>query len=200
TLPLATRVLLAVSGFVASYWWAILLVIIGAIVALRYYFKTKSGQYFWSRAQLKIPIFNTLLEGAAMVRFCRMISLLLGTGIPILRAIRLAAGSIDNLLYRDALENAAKEVERGVPFSTPLEKSGVFPVVVPQMIRVGEQSGKVSEILEKLARYYQAETDSRITAIGSLIEPVVIIILGVGVGFVVFSIIVPIYQISLGVL
>jgi type IV pilus assembly protein PilC len=200
TLPWTTKILLGVSGFVAGYWWAILLAVIGIVVLLRYYFKTTNGQYLWSRTKLKIPVFNSLIENGSMVRFCRLISLLLGTGIPILRAIKLAGNSVDNLIYRDALKKAAEEVERGIPFSVPLEKSGVFPTIVPQMIRVGEQAGKVSEILNKLALYYQEESDSQIKSISSLVEPVVIIILGLGVGFVVFSIIIPIYQISLGVL
>ncbi len=200
TLPWTTQVLLTVSSFVAKFWWLIILFIIGIGVAIRYYLNTERGKYFWSRLKLKIPVFKTLVEEAAMVRFSRMMSLLLGTGIPILKAIRLTADSLENMLYRDVLSQAASEVERGVPFSTPLEKSGIFPIVVPQMIKVGEQSGKISEILSKLANYYQQEAESRIKAISSLVEPVVLVILGLGVGFVVFSIIIPIYQISLGAL
>jgi len=200
SLPWTTQMLLAVSNFVARFWWLIILLLTGLGVALRYYLNTEPGRYFWSRFRLKVPIFRALVEEAAMVRFSRMMSLLLGTGVSILRAIKLTATSLDNILYRDVLTKAAAEVEKGVPLSTPLEKSGIFPVVVPQMIKVGEQSGQVSEILGKLARYYQQESESRIKAVSSLVEPVVLVILGLGVGFVVFSIIIPIYQISLGVL
>lgn len=200
TLPWTTQLVISVSTFMAGYWWAILIILIGVGILLRYYLNTDKGKYWWSSLKFRIPIVKGLLEQAAMVRFCQMMSLLLGTGIPILKAIKLTAGSMDNLIYRDALSDAAAEVERGIPFSTPLAKSGVFPIVVPQMIKVGEQAGKVSDILDKLSKYYQKETESRIKAVSSLIEPAIVVILGLGVGFVIFSIIVPIYQISLGVL
>jgi type IV pilus assembly protein PilC len=201
TLPISTRILLSISGFVASYWWIILIVIVGIVYGVRYWVNiTKTGSYFWDRLKMRLPVFGPIIEQAAVVRFTKMMSLLLGTGIPILKAIRLAARSVDNILYRDALMGAAKDVERGVPLSTPLEKSGVFPKIVIQMIKVGEEAGQVAQILEKLSKYYKEEVDTKLKMIGSIIEPVVIVILGIGIGFVVFSIIIPIYQISMGAL
>jgi type IV pilus assembly protein PilC len=126
-----------------------------------------------------------------------MMSLLLGTGIPILRAIKLTSRAIDNFVYRKALRRASEEVERGIPLSTPLEKSGVFPNMVPQMIKVGEESGQVLGILDKLSKYYKEEVDTKVKMISSLLEPIIIVVLGLAVGFVVFSIIIPIYQISM---
>lgn len=198
TLPLSTRILLAVSGFVASWWWLLFLLLILLVVGYRYWIKiSKSAKYNHDRLKLKIPVFGPIIEQADMVRFSNMMSLLLGTGIPILRAIKLSSKSIENMVYQKALLKAAEDVERGVPLSTPLAKSGVFPEMVPQMIRVGEESGKVSEILNKLSKYYKDEVETKIKMISSLLEPVMIVILGFAVGFVVFSIIIPIYQISM---
>jgi type IV pilus assembly protein PilC len=95
------------------------------------------------------------------------------------------------------LRRASEEVERGIPLSTPLEKSGVFPDMVPQMIKVGEESGQVLGILDKLSKYYKEEVDTKVKMISSLLEPIIIVVLGLAVGFVVFSIIIPIYQISM---
>ncbi len=197
-LPLSTRILLSVSGFIGSWWWLLLLLVVLIVVGVRYWIKiSHSAKYTYDRLKLKIPVFGPIIEQSEMVRFSNMMSLLLGTGIPILKAIKLTSRSIDNSVYQEALTSAVKDVERGVPLSTPLAKSGVFPAMVSQMIKVGEEAGQVSEILDKLAKYYKGEADNKIKVISSLLEPVIIVILGFAVGFVVFSIIIPIYQISM---
>jgi type IV pilus assembly protein PilC len=198
TLPLSTRILLSTSRFIGSWWWLILLLIVGIIIGVIYLIRVSdSAKYTYDRLKLKLPVFGPIIQQADMVRFSNMMSLLLGTGIPILRAIKLTSRAIDNFVYRKALRRASEEVERGIPLSTPLEKSGVFPNMVPQMIKVGEESGQVSGILDKLSKYYKEEVDTKVKMISSLLEPIIIVVLGLAVGFVVFSIIIPIYQISM---
>jgi type IV pilus assembly protein PilC len=197
-LPLSTRVLLSISRFIGSWWWLILLLIVGIIIGVIYLIRVSdSAKYTYDRLKLKLPVFGSIIQQADMVRFSNMMSLLLGTGIPILRAIKLTSRAIDNFVYRKALRRASEEVERGIPLSTPLEKSGVFPNMVPQMIKVGEESGQVLGILDKLSKYYKEEVDTKVKMISSLLEPIIIVVLGLAVGFVVFSIIIPIYQISM---
>jgi type IV pilus assembly protein PilC len=198
TLPLSTKVLLSTSRFIGSWWWLLLLIVVGIVFGIYYLIKVSdSAKYTYDKWKLRIPIFGPIIEQAEMVRFSNMMSLLLGTGIPILQAIKLTSRALDNSVYRRALSRASKDVERGVPLSTPLEKSGVFPIIVPQMIKVGEEAGQVSGILSKLSKYYKEEVDTKVKMINSLLEPVIIVILGLAVGFVVFSIIIPIYQISM---
>ncbi len=196
-LPWTTQLIISVSDFMAAYWWLVLIIV--AVVAAGLYLicaKTKSGRYAWDSLKLKIPILKEVTTTMYMARFARIFSMLISAGIPIIETLKITARSVNNRVYVKILKNVISQVERGVPISVPLEKEPAFPAIVPQMIMVGEQTGKLEQLLEKLADYYDNETDTKIKTLSNLIEPVIIVIIGIGVGFLVYSILFPIYNLA----
>lgn len=193
-LPFVTRALINVSDFLVSYWWLTLLGIVGLVLIIRIFLASSTGKTVKDSLQINAP--GGIGKNLYMARFARTLGMLIQAGTPIIEAINITAEVINNGIYRDILKNAKNEVERGIPLSIPLGKSDDFPSIVPQMILVGEQTGKLDQILINLAQYYENETDSKIKGLSSLFEPIMIVIVGGGVAFLVFSIIVPIYNIA----
>ncbi len=196
TLPLATKMLIFVSDFLAGYWWAVLIFIVIFGVGLRYYIKTPSGGRFWGNLMVRIPIFGTLNRYIILARFARTFGLLVKTGIPILDALYSVAEVMDNDVYKKSLYHVAAEVERGISISVPLSRDPIFPPIVSQMVGVGEQSGALDKILDRLGIFYEDIVDERTKTISALIEPIIIVILGFGVGVLVFAVLMPIYSIA----
>ena len=196
TLPWTTRLIMSTSLFVSKWWWLILIVLTGAIFAFRSYLNSSAGRQFWSRFIITFPFIRDLSRGLYMSRFSRILSMLVKSGLPIIESIEISASVINNEVYESELREVAHEVERGVPISAPLEKSENFPILVSQMISVGEQTGKLDQVLTKLADYYEDETDRKVKAMSGLFEPAMIVLIGLGVGFLVYSIIIPIYQVA----
>jgi len=196
-LPWTTKALIATSNFMINYWYILILAVVGLVVWAKYYFKSKSGREVLGQIILQTPGLNSFFISAYMTRFTRTFSMLVGAGVPIIQAIKLVGKVIDNTVYEKILNNVAKQLERGVPMSQPLfDQEPAFPAIVPQMIAVGEQTGKIDEVLLSLSRFFQDETEKRIKSLTSLLEPILLIIVGLGVGVIVFSILIPIYQIS----
>lgn len=195
-LPFTTRTIIWLSNFTINYWYIELIIFIFLVVAGYYFFKSPRGIKFWDKTKITAPIFKDLFVLIYMARFCRTMSMLIQSGIPIMETIAISADVIQNHLYVDSLKVVVSQVERGIPMSVPMSRDKNFPIMVSQMILVGEQTGKMSLVLDKLAGYYERETDAKIKGLASLIEPILIIILGMGVAFIVFSIIWPIYSIA----
>jgi type IV pilus assembly protein PilC len=195
-LPTSTKLLVAISDFMISYWYIALAAVIATSIAARAYFITPSGQKLYSRASLKIPVAGTIIEETSMARFGRLLGLLLESGVPLLEALRLITDSFTNRLYQDSMAGVASDVERGIPMSAPISENRVFPLMVGQMVAVGEQTGKMDEVMIKLAEYYESEVEAKVAGLASLIEPMVIVLLGIGVAWLVQAILLPIYQIS----
>jgi len=195
-LPWTTRAVIAVSNFLASYWWVVLAVIIIAYFLFRVYIRSSAGNYAWSKLKLKIPVFGPLVTNTEITRMTLTFEILARTGIPLLEAINITADTMNNEVFKRGLKVAAKEVERGVPFSAPLVKNENFPSMIGQMVSVGEQTGKIDEVFERLSDHYLEETDRQIKGIASLVEPVAIVLIGIVVAVIVFAIIVPIYNIT----
>ncbi len=193
-LPISTRFLIASSDFMVKYWWLVLILVIAGAVGLRYYLKTTSGIVLMNQFQARVP--GGLSEGMYMARFTRTMSMLVKAGIPIIEALEITSQVMNNVIFKESLQAAGAQVERGIPLSTPLGQNQFFPKIVSQMILVGEQTGKLDQILEKLAIYYEDEMDTKIRGLSSLIEPVIIVILGIGVAFLVMAILMPIYNIT----
>ena len=195
-LPWSTRAIIAVSRFTQHYWWLelILFAIIG--IALFFVFKSYRDGSAWDRIKIKLPGLKNLFTMVYMARFAGTMSMLIKAGIPIMETLAVTADVLQNRIYNESLRKVAMQVERGIPMSVPLEKDPFFPVLVPQMILVGEQTGKMEIVLEKLAEFYQKEVDSLTKTVASMIEPILIVIIGFGVGFLLFSIIYPIYSIA----
>lgn len=195
-LPWPTRVILGTSHFLISYWWIVIIVIIGAILLIRSWSKTPSGRYQIDLLKIRIPILSRLINVVYMARFCRTFALLVSTGIPILNAIKIVSDVMSNSVFQEVLDKSYQQVEKGVPLSVPLSRSKYFPAMVSHMVGVGEKTGKLDEVLQSLSNYYDLETDSEMKKLSSLLEPILIVIIGIGVAIMVFAIIMPIYSLA----
>jgi len=193
-LPWSTRLLIRISDSLVDYWWIYLLALGAFIFLFKIALKTELVQYWIAKLMIKMP--GGLGRDIYMARFSRTLGMLVSAGTPIIEAINITAEVMNNKIYEEQLKKTASQVEKGVPLSVPIEKAGIFPLLIPQMISVGEQTGRLDETLEKLANYYEGESDAKIKGLSSLFEPVLIVLIGLAVGFLVFSILVPIYQIA----
>jgi len=198
-LPLSTRVLIAVSKFLVSYWYIVLIILAGVIYAVRYYLKTDQGRFFYSKTILKLPVMKDLFMSAYMARFARTFGILGGAGVPIVQSVRLLADVMDNVVFKNALLHTVEKIQKGVPLSTSLIEEGCFHPLVVQMVEVGEHTGKMDETMFSLARFFDDETSKKIASAMSLLEPILLIIIGAGVAVIVFSVIIPIYQLTGGI-
>lgn len=195
-LPWTTRAIIAVSDFLRHYWWLVIIILIILVISISIFMRTREGGSWWDRVKIRMPIVSELYSLMYMSRFCRTMSMLLQSGVPIMETIAITADVIQNRYYTESLRNIAAQVERGIPMSVPMQRDRNFPSIVSEMMMVGEQTGKVSQVLTRLADYYEKETDTKIKGLSALIEPAIIVVVGIGVGFLVFSIIYPIYSIA----
>lgn len=194
-LPLPTKILIATSNLFINFWWLGIILLIGGGLAFNRWNKTESGNFFVSRLLLKMPIVGKVLTNVILTNFNRTFGLLTSAGIPLLESIGIVSDLTENSVFKKSLKAAYNGVERGLPFSSLLT-SEIFPKIVGQMVKVGEETGKVDEIFFKLADYFESESDHLIKNLTVAIEPIVLIILGIGVGFLVISIILPIYKLT----
>jgi type IV pilus assembly protein PilC len=195
-LPIISRWLINFTDFFEVYWWIVLLVLIGTTVALRSYIFTVHGRYLWDSLKMKLPVVGGILKRIYMARFARNLSTLVTGGIPIIQALRIIAEVVNNAVYRDILLATAEQVTNGKSISESLMKYEEFPPLVTQMVRVGEQTAELDSILLKLANFYEKEVDSQISTLSSLLEPVIMVILGIGVGLLVAGVLLPIYNLA----
>lgn len=195
-LPWSTQALIGFSDSVVSYWYFYFIVLVFLVLAVRAFLISDYGRYFFDELKLKIPVFSKVVEGVYMARFSQTLAMMNKSGVPILESIKIISTVMDNQVYNEGLRMATAQVERGLPLSSQLSKNPNFPVLVSQMIGVGEQTGQLEGVMDKLGKFYEEETDEKIKGLASLIEPVVMILLGIGVAFIVISVITPIYKIA----
>lgn len=195
-LPLPTQIVIGFTKFMLNFWWSILLVIIIAVAAFRKFVSTPEGRLVVDRFLLKIPVLGRVIMLVGLTSFTRTFALLIGSGLSILEAIKVVSDLSGNTVFKNGFDLAYKGVERGLPFSTQILSLPVFPKIVGQMIKTGEETGKLDEIMLRLADYFESEVDNALKNLTTLIEPIVLVMLGVGVGFLVVSIILPIYQLT----
>jgi len=197
TLPAITVFLIVVSGFLKSFWWMIALVLgIGIASARSAIKKTEGGRNFWDKLKLNFPLFGTLNRKIAVARFARTLGTLLQSSVPLLTALEIARNVVDNRLVANEIKRVAKDVEEGQSLSAPLARNQFFPPIAVEMIAVGEQSGNVEKMLFKVADAYEKEVESNIVMITSLLEPAMILVMGGIVGFIVVSILLPIFDMN----
>lgn len=193
-LPLPTRIVMAISGFIAGWGGLGLLVaIIGSAIGISYYYKTPKGRWQIDKLLLKTPIFGSILRKVAVARFSRILSTLLSSGVPILQSLDITAKTAGNVVIEDAILKVRAGVERGENFVDPLKATNVFPHMVGQMIGVGEQTGAMDAMLGKIADFYEDEVDTAIADLLGLMEPVLIAFLGVTIGSIVISMYLPLF-------
>ncbi len=193
-LPLPTRIVMAISGFLAGWGGlATLIGAIGAAVGVSYYYKTPKGRHQIDALLLKLPIFGSIIRKIAVARFSRILSTLLSSGVPILQSLEITAKTAGNVIVEDAIMKVRAGVERGENFVEPLKATEVFPHMVGQMVGVGEQTGALDAMLGKIADFYEDEVDSAIADLLALIEPALIAFLGVTIGSIVISMYLPLF-------
>jgi type IV pilus assembly protein PilC len=195
-LPFATRMLIIASDYMVEFWYIVIVAVIGFVVAARLFLMSKPGKLMLDKLALHAPIFSQTATSIIMARLTRTLGLLVGSGIPILESISIVSEVINNNIYKEGLREVRAQVERGIPMSVPLLKNKEFPVLFGQMVSVGEQTGRIDAMLANLAKFYSEDSDTKLKGMTTLIEPVVMVILGVGVAFLIFAILVPIYNIS----
>jgi general secretion pathway protein F len=198
-LPFITLVLLGVVRFLSSFWWAILLVLGGAAYFLRKYLKTQAGRETFDAKILTLPVFGTLIRMIAVARFTRTFGTLLQSGVPALAALDIVKNVIGNSVLANAVQKARENVREGESIADPLRRSGLFPPVVVQMVAVGEKSGELEKMLLKISDSFERTVDTRITGLMALLEPIIILVMGVVIGFIVIAIMLPMLEMSSGV-
>lgn len=198
TLPLATRVLISTSGFLQSYGWLLLIALIISSLALRRWAKEPKGRLIVDRWALKAPLFGRLNLLISTARFSRTMATLLQSGVPLLRALDIASKLLGNQVLQLAVTSASVQVREGESLAGTLKRQAVFPAMLVQMIAVGERSGELEPMLLKVADTYEHQVDMAIGRMLSLLEPIMILVMGVAVGFIVLAILLPIFQASQG--
>ncbi|HEY9442207.1 MAG TPA: type II secretion system F family protein [Gemmatimonadales bacterium] len=193
-LPLPTRIVIAMSQFLIGYWWAMLLAIGAAIFAIRSYYGTPGGRRQIDGALLRSPVLGDVLRKSAVSRFTRTLGTLVSSGVSILEGLEITAKTAGNTIIHDAVMESRNSIAGGETIAAPLEKSKVFPPMVISMIAVGEQTGGLDEMLSKIADFYDEEVDVAVSALLSLMEPAMIVILGVIVGGMVIAMYLPIFD------
>jgi len=196
-LPAITVFLITISGFLKVYWWLVLLLGAGAFMGSRYAIrKTAWGQYEWDRLKLKVPLLGSINQKIAVARFSRTLGTLLQSDVPLLTSLEIVRNIVNNRLIADEIHKTANEVEEGQSLSIPLARSGLFPPMAIEMISVGEQSGTLETMLFRIADAFEREVESNILMITSLLEPIMILTMGLLVGFIVVSVLLPIFEMN----
>lgn len=196
SLPLITRILISLSAFFQSWWWLVIILLVAGIIFILNWIKTDTGMKFYHNLQITVPGLKNLYEGMYMYRFTRTMAMLVGAGVPLLDALRIGSAVIDNVVYEDSLSKISSQVEKGIPLSVELLKDPFFPPLVGQMVAVGEETGELDKVLKKVSEYYEETTTDVTKTISSLVEPAVLVIVGLAVAFMVFAIYLPIYQMN----
>jgi len=197
-LPLPTQLLIALSGFLSQWWWLLLLLAAAALLLLERYRRTPAGRLRLDRLALRLPLFGRLNLLLATARFSRTLATLLASGVPLLKALEIARNLLQNQVLAEAIAATIDAVREGESLATPLKRSGVFPPMVAQMAAIGERSGELEGMLLRVADAFDHQVEMAIGGLLSLLEPLMILIMGSVVGFIVMAILLPIFQASEG--
>jgi type IV pilus assembly protein PilC len=195
-LPAATQFLMDFSAFLRNQWYVLGGAIFLGWFLLRSWRKTAQGHYEWDKLMLRVPVFGTLRQKILVTEFSRTLSLMISAGISLLQALDIVKEGLDNEVYRQAVLQAKSDVEKGKQLSKSLERQALFPLLLPQMVLVGEETGQLDDVLTKLAKYYESETETAIKGLTTAIEPMIMVVLGLGVGFLIIAIVMPIYNLT----
>lgn len=195
-LPWTTRLIVGVTNSLLHYWFWYILILAAIIALFVRYTHSEDGRRRLDGQLLKMPVFGKVLQNVEMERFTRILGMMIASGVPIIQAIEAVAQVLDNIAYKEALVALARNVERGSTMSQTLAKYKIIPTNVTEMVAVGEQTGRLDEILGRLANHYREEVDQGVKNLSSLLEPIIFVIVGLGVAFLVVSIIMPIYGLA----
>lgn len=195
-LPAITRIMISMSNFFINYWWVVLMFVSLIIIVYKSYSESPNGKKSIHKFLIKAPVIGGILVKMQIAQFTRVLALLLKSGLSIVKALELTAGSITNIIYKEAIFESMKDVEKGVPLALPIARAKVFPMIVSQMIAVGEESGKLDEVLEKVAQYYNEEVDVATSNITTLMEPLMLVLMGSVIAFIALAVYMPMFNLS----
>lgn len=196
TLPTATIILMSVSNFLTHFWPVVLIASGAGLWGLKVFSKTEAGQMKIDSLLSSLPIFGKLRKGMMLNEFTRTFGLLVESGVLIVEALAVSGGAVSSAVYKKAISEAGEDVEKGASLAVALAKTEAFPPLLPQMVAVGEETGKLDEVLLKISTYFQQEAEVAIRNLTTAIEPIIMILLGVGVGFLIVAVIMPIYNLT----
>lgn len=194
-LPLPTRIVMGISDSLRNFWYLYLLFTILGVLGIRYYFNTDSGKRAWDKVRFKLPIFGDLFVKATTARFARTLATLLGGGIPVLQALDAAGPASGSIQVTEAVKITGERIQEGQGIAVPLAASGFFPPMVTNMVAVGEETGQVSNLLDRVAEFYEEEVATMTKGLTSLLEPILIIFVGIIIAVIVISIYLPIFTV-----
>lgn len=195
-LPWNTELLISVSNFLGNYWWAVIVGGILSYLIFRYWKKTKAGHLRWDKLRLKVPIFGDLSRKVAIARFGGTLGTMLSAGVPILQALDIVKNVLGNKVLEDVVDSSKESIKEGEAIAAPLKRSQQFPPLMVHMIAVGERSGQLETMLANVSATYQNEVEMKLSRLTTLLEPIMIVVMGGAVAFVVFSILMPILQMN----
>ncbi|MGE5393022.1 MAG: type II secretion system F family protein [Candidatus Saccharibacteria bacterium] len=195
-LPFTTKILVAVTDFMKAYWWLLLSIIVGGLIGLKAWLSTYGGKFAFDYFKINVPIFGKLSKNVYMARFARNLSTLVAGGIPIVKALDSVADIVGNHVYRNIIFEASEQVRNGKGIAMSLVDRPEFPPIVSQMTQIGESTGKLQEILDKLATFYEKEVEQSLKTLTTLIEPIVMLLLGLAVAIMVAGILLPMYNLA----
>ena len=195
-LPLPTIILINISNFLSNYWWLLCILLVGLFIGIRQLIQQPQGKKVWDRLKLTLPLFGDLNIKIAASRFGETLSSLLQSGVPLVASLRIVQNMFNNVLVSEVIEDATEELEKGGSLSKTLKGSRWFLPMMVQMISVGEQSGTLEKMLKKVAQSYEKEVETKIKALTSMIEPAMILVMGVIMLFIVLSILLPIFEMN----
>jgi len=194
TLPIPTQIIIAISDIIKNRWWMVLLVLVGIIIAAYRWNKTPSGRRFFDTVKIRMPIFGKLFLKASLAKFARTFATLMRSGVNVLTALEIVAKTSGNILIEEEILRARTSIRGGESISQPLAESPLFPPMVTRMISVGERTGALENMLNKVAEFYEDQVSTTVAALTSVIEPVLIIVVGLMVGFIVISMFLPMFK------
>ena len=195
SLPLPTKVLISLSDRAKQFWYILAALMIGSWVGLRRWVNTEKGRGTWDAMKLRVPVFGQLVHKSALSRFSRTLSVLMRSGVPILQSLEIVRETVNNTVVSNAVQDVASSVKEGESIAKPLERHDIFPPMVVQMISVGEETGALDTMLAKISDFYDQEVEATVEALTSLIEPVLIAVMGVVVGGMVVALYMPMFNI-----
>lgn len=195
-LPVSTKILIAVSSFSAVFWPLIILAVVGIVVVVRQYLSTKAGKYMKDSLMLKMPALQNVIRMASLVDSTRTLAILVGSGVSILEGLSIVIETTDNVVYKESFARVYKKVEKGQSLGMAFGDEPLFPPILTQMAIVGENTGHLDDTLARLSKYFEFESELAIKTMTTLIEPLILVVLGLSVGGLVFSIITPIYNLT----
>jgi type IV pilus assembly protein PilC len=195
-LPWTTQFLITVSEFATAYWWIVLIVLIIGGISAKAYLDTENGKRTWDKIIVKIPIVGPVVTKMQLAQFTRIMALLLSSGLSIIKALELTAKSLSNSLFSDVVLEAKNDVEKGGALAVPISRSENYPLLVSSMIAVGEETGNLDVVLDKIAQYYKEEVNQATANLSAVLEPVFLVIMGGTIGFISVAIYMPMFQLT----